>query len=132
MVVIVEFFALFPSAAILLRIVSRLVATKTHCVGTPTNELMRHILFTIVLANYFDFDPKASLIIVFILNSISMLLQYPMPNLICNKVNSSVKMWLFNVSLLAVWLLPAIAAMYRMRICYIVFIFVNPLEFLEI
>ena len=48
---------LIAISAILVRSVSRLDPDIVKGTGSPTNELIRHILFVILLASIFDFDP---------------------------------------------------------------------------
>ena len=49
--------SLVAAASILVRVVSRLTRTEASG-GSPTNELMRHILFALVLTQYFELAPE--------------------------------------------------------------------------
>ena len=98
--------SLFAVAAILLRVTSRLASTTTISAGSPTNELMRHMLLTLLAAKYFEFAPAPALITVMLLNSISMLAPFLMPYLIRNLAKSAAAIGLVNVSLLMAWLVP--------------------------
>ena len=97
--------ALIAAAAILIRSVARLdPATKSA--GSPTNELIRHTLFALILANLFSFDPTWTLIIIFLSNTITMFVPYPMPYLIRSMTKSATAISLVNVSLILAWLVP--------------------------
>ncbi len=72
--------SLVAVAAILLRVTSRVSSvSKKINAGSPTNELMRHLLLALLTAKYFEFAPEPLLIVVALLNSISMLSPFPMP-----------------------------------------------------
>ncbi len=91
---------------ILLRTVSRLNPKATGAVGSQTNELMRHVLFALLLAVQFNISPVYVLISVFLIHSTSMVLPYPMPHFIIDRANSPILLALVNFSLAAAWLLP--------------------------
>ncbi len=97
---------LIAVAAILTRSVARLDLTLTKSAGSPTNELIRHIFFTLLLAELFSFDPTWVLMIVFLINSISMFIPYPMPYLIRSMTKSATAILFVNVSLIVAWLIP--------------------------
>ena len=97
--------SLVAVATILLRIASRLASTKTSA-GSPTNELMRHMLLALLAAKYFGFVPVPALITVILLNSISMLAPFLMPYLIRSLTKSATAIGMVNVSLLMAWLVP--------------------------
>lgn len=98
--------ATVATAAILLRIVSRLTIPSPGGRGSPTNELIRHVLLLLVLANVFGFDPDLFLIVLFILHAVSMLAPFPMPHLIRNLSKSATAVFLVNVSLVVAWQVP--------------------------
>ena len=89
--------------------VSRLEPGRATGGGSPTNELMRHLLFAVLLAPTLDFDPELVLIPVFLLHSVSMLVPYRMPALIRAQAKSATAVGLVNVALLAAWLTPVVA-----------------------
>lgn len=101
--------AMLPATAIILRIVTRLQATDSTCYGSPTNELTRHIMFVICLSTMFSFNPEPYLMIVFVLNTISMLIKIPMPHLICNQVNTHLKMVFLNLLMISILVVPMTA-----------------------
>ena len=96
------------AGSILLRVVTRLDTETTNGNGSPTNELMRHMLFILLLAGQFDFSHGYILIAVFLIHSVSMLVPYPMPVLIIKRANSAVMVGLVNVALVAAWLVPMV------------------------
>ncbi len=55
--------SIITSGAIILRATSRL-SVDASSIGSPTNELMRHLFFVLVLSNIFDFNPEYALILV--------------------------------------------------------------------
>ena len=91
---------------ILLRTVSRLNPKATCAVGSQTNELMRHMLFALLLAGQYHINPVYVLILVFLVHSISMVLPYPMPHFIIDRASSPILLALVNLSLAIAWLLP--------------------------
>ena len=70
--------SLVATTSILLRVVSRLTATSENAAGSPTNELMRHILFALVVSLHFELAPEPFLAAAFILNAASMQVPYPL------------------------------------------------------
>ena len=97
------------AGAILLRTVTRLNAKTTEGKGSQTNELMRHMLFVLLLAGQFGFDPEYVLMAVFLVHSVSMLVPYQMPNPIIDRARSAVALGLVNAALVAAWLVPVAA-----------------------
>ncbi len=96
------------AGAILLRVVTRLNPNAIEGTGSQTNELMRHMLFTLLLAWQFDFNPEFILMAVFLIHSVSMLLPHPMPHPIIKRAKSAVTLGLVNVALAAAWLVPMV------------------------
>ena len=74
--------------------------------GSPTNELIRHMFFILLLARTFSFYVAIALEIVFALHAVSMLLPYRMPWLIRSVAKSAFAIGLVNVALVAAWLMP--------------------------
>ncbi|MCH7524461.1 MAG: CDP-alcohol phosphatidyltransferase family protein [Bacteroidetes bacterium] len=97
---------LIAVAAILIRSVARLDPALTKSAGSPTNELIRHIFFALLLADLFSFDPTWALIIIFLTNTITMFVPYPLPYLIRSMTRSVTAISLVNVSLILAWLIP--------------------------
>ena len=98
--------SLIAVSAILLRVTSRVSATVKSSGGSPTNELMRHLLLAFLTARYFDLVPEPVLIAVMLLNSISMLTSFHMPYLIRTLTKSATAIAFVNVALLVAWLIP--------------------------
>ena len=96
------------AGTILVRVVTRLSPEATEEKGSQTNELMRHMLFALLLAGQFTFRPEYILIAVFLIHSVSMLAPYPMPHPIIDRAKSAVMLGLVNVALVAAWLLPIV------------------------
>ena len=101
--------SLVAVAAILLRVTSRVSVSKKINAGSPTNELMRHLLLALLTAKYFEFAPEPLLIVVILLNSISMLSPFPMSYLIRALTKSATAIGFVNVALLVAWLVPIAA-----------------------
>ena len=96
------------TGSILVRTVSRLQPTTTGGTGSQTNELMRHMLFALLLAGQFDFSPEYILMAVFLIHAVSMLAPYKMPNPIIDGAKSAVMLGLLNAALVAAWLVPTV------------------------
>ncbi len=96
------------AGSIILRVAARLDPEATEGTGSPTNELMRHMLFTLLLAGQFNFEPEYILFAVFLIHSVSMLVPYPMPALIRKRVESAAAIGLVNAALVAAWLAPIV------------------------
>ena len=97
------------TGAILLRTVTRLNPNAIAGTGSQTNELMRHMLFTLLLASQFGFSPEYVLMAVFLIHSVSMLVPRPMPHPIIDWAKSAAALGLVNVALGAAWLVPHVA-----------------------
>ncbi len=96
------------AGSILLRVAARLNPNAIEGTGSQTNELMRHMLFTLLLAWQFDFSPEYILMAVFLIHSVSMLLPHPMPHPIIKWAKSAVTLGIVNVALAAAWLVPVV------------------------
>jgi phosphatidylserine synthase len=95
--------------SILLRVVSRITSPPKKAIGSPTNELIRHMLFVLLIAMYLDFNPMPFLLAVFILNAASMLLPFQMRYLIRGLTKSAIAIGFVNISLVVAWLIPPAA-----------------------
>ncbi len=94
------------AGSILVRVGKRLDPEAIEGIGSQTNELMRHMLFTLLLAGQFDFSPEYILMAVFLVHSVSMLLPYPMHHPIIDRAKSATMLGLVNVALVVAWLVP--------------------------
>ena len=96
------------AGSIILRVACRLEPERATGGGSPTNELMRHLLFAVLLAQMLGFDPEPVLIPVFLLHSVSMLVPYRMSALIRAQAKSATAVGLVNAALVAAWLTPIV------------------------
>jgi phosphatidylglycerophosphate synthase len=93
-------------AAILIRVVSRLDPSNEKETGSPTNELIRHVFFALLLADMFSFNPALPLIAIFLLNTISMHIPYPMPYMIRSQAKTATLVVIVNILLISAWMFP--------------------------
>ena len=98
--------SLLAAVSIIVRTVSRIDPTAVTGRGSPTNELIRHIFFVLLVAQIFEFDPTPYLIVTWFLHAVSMLVPFQMPYLIRSLTMSAVAIGMVNVPLLVAWLLP--------------------------
>jgi phosphatidylserine synthase len=96
------------AGSILIRIVSRLQPAAFAGQGSQTNELMRHILFALLLAGQFDFSPVYILAAIYLIHAVTMVVPYRMPHPIIDAATTATRLGLVNVALVAAWLIPAI------------------------
>ena len=96
------------AASIILRATSRLNPDVAIAGGSPTNELMRHMLFVLLLTQLFDVDPGLYLVLIFILHSVTMIAPFKLPVLIRALAKTATTVALVNVALVAAWLIPSI------------------------
>lgn len=92
--------------AVLVRVITRIRTSSTVLIGTPTNELIRHMLFSLLLADLFGKDAGPFLLGTFALHTVSMLVPFPLPWLIRSLTKSSFSIFLVNLALFASWLVP--------------------------
>ncbi len=101
--------SLLATTAVILRIVTRIDPDSVTGTGSPTNELIRHLFFVLLVAQLFGRDSTPYLIAIFILHAVSMLVPFKMPYLIRNLTQSALAIGMVNVALLVAWLLPSAA-----------------------
>jgi phosphatidylserine synthase len=97
---------LMAATSLLLRVVDRLSPKSATGTGSPTNELIRHLLFVLLLSNNYEFNPALILIAIFALHAMSMLVPIRMPYLIRSLTKSATAISLVNVALVVAWLVP--------------------------
>ena len=97
------------ASSIILRATSRLNPEAVSGGGSPTNELMRHLLFVLLLTQMFNVDPGFYLVITFILHAVTMIAPFRLPVLIRGLAKTATMVALVNVALVAAWLIPVIA-----------------------
>jgi len=101
--------SLLSAVAILVRVVQRLAPSIIAGTGTPTNELMRHVLLLIILQELYGFNSTPYLVTAYILNSVSMLVPFAMPHLIRSKAKSTTEILCVNAALALAWGVPITA-----------------------
>ena len=106
---IVLVFSLLASVAILVRVVQRIAPSPASGAGTPTNELMRHLLLLSILQGLYGFDLTPYLVAAFLLNSVSMLVPFAMPHLVRSRAKSVVAVALVNGAIVLAWGVPETA-----------------------
>ena len=100
---------LLAAVAILIRVVQRIAPSPATGTGTPTNELMRHLLLLIILQQSFEFDVAPYLVAAYLLNSVSMLVPFAMPHLVRSKAKTATAVAGVNVALAVAWFAPVTA-----------------------
>jgi len=100
--------SMIAAASIILRATSRINPDAVPGLGSPTNELMRHMLFILLLTHIYDVDPGIYLVLIFLLHSITMALPIKLPILIRGLSKTATVTFFVNVSLVAAWLIPTI------------------------
>lgn len=100
--------SMIASATIILRTTSRL-NPDAPAGGSPTNELMRHIFFVLILSDIFTFNPEYTLVVVLILNTISMSSSKKMTTMLRSQAKTAFLVILVNVSLVLSLLLPILS-----------------------
>jgi hypothetical protein len=98
--------SLAPATAILLRVVSRVSGKGPDNAGSPTNELVRHMLFALLLAETFQIEAAGMLATVFVVHAVSLLVPFRMPGLLRGMARSAIAVGLINVALVVAWLVP--------------------------
>ena len=96
------------ATAVILRLTGRLDPETLKGIGSPTNELIRHMLFVLLLANGFEFDPVPCLILLFVVHAVTMLAPFKLPILIRGLTSSATGIALVNVALVLAWLVPVL------------------------
>ncbi len=97
---------LIAVAGIMLRVVSRLSPSAVSGAGSPTNELIRHMMFVLLLAPLFNLSAAPLLVVVFTVHAVSMLVPYKMPYLIRSITKSAAAIGMINLALVTAWLVP--------------------------
>ena len=100
-------FSLLSAVAILVRVVQRVDPSHVGGTGTPTNELMRHLLLVILLQELYGFGITPYLVAVFLLNSVSMLVPFAMPHLVRSMTKTATAILGVNLALVLAWCVSA-------------------------
>ncbi len=93
-------------ASILLRVTTRVNPESQTGNGSPTNELMRHMLFVLLLTQIFDVAPGFYLVLIFILHSVTMMVPFKLTVMIRGLAKTATAVTFVNVALVAAWLIP--------------------------
>ena len=101
--------SLVSAVAILIRVVQRVAPSHAASTGTPTNELMRHLLLLLMLKEFIGFDVTQCLVVAYVLNSLSMLVPFGMPHLVRSKTKTATAILWVNVALTFAWRVPMTA-----------------------
>lgn len=105
---VVLFASVITAGSVIFRATSRLNPDAVSGIGSPTNELMRHLLFALLLIQQFELNPELILIILFILNTVTMAVPFKMPFMIRSLAKTNTMVSLVNGALILSWLVPAI------------------------
>jgi len=105
---VVAIASMIAAGAVILRVTVRVNPEGQTGNGSPTNELMRHLLFVLLLTQTFDANPAIYLVPLFLLHSMSLVAPYKLSLLIRGMTKSATAVGLVNVVLLAAWLIPAV------------------------
>lgn len=103
--------SMIAAASIILRTTSRLNPDVVTGSGSPTNELMRHMLFVLLLTQIFDVDPRLYLVLIFILHSATMIVPFKLTVLIRGLAKTATAVIFVNIALVAAWLIPAVTSL---------------------
>ena len=98
--------SLLATVAMIVRVAARIHPSSVTGTGSPTNEMIRHVLFVLLMAQIFEFDPTSLLITVFIVHAVSMLVPFKMPYMIRSLAKSAIAIGMVNVALIVAWLVP--------------------------
>lgn len=96
------------ATSIILRVVTRVNPDGQTGNGSPTNELMRHMLLVLLLTQVFDVAPEFYLGLIFILHSVTLIAPFKLPILIRGLAKTVTLVTLVNVALVAAWLIPSL------------------------
>jgi len=99
--------SMIAAASIILRVTTRVNPAGQTGNGSPTNELMRHMLFVLLLTQMFAVDPGPYLVLIFILHSVTMIVPFKLTVLIRGLAKTATAVTFVNVALVAAWLIPA-------------------------
>lgn len=117
---------MIAATAIIIRLTCRLNPDEISGNGTPTNELMRHLLFVLLLTGLYEVDPKPYLGLIFIFHTVTMLVPFKFTFLIRGWAKSITAVALVNVALIAAWLMPSLAPLHRNRLLRHLPLFICP------
>ncbi|HEX19839.1 MAG TPA: hypothetical protein ENG78_03345 [Acidiferrobacteraceae bacterium] len=94
------------AGSIILRVTTRVNPEGQPGDGSPTNELMRHMLFVLLLTQMFDVDPGLYLVLIFLLHSVTMMAPFKLTVMIRGLAKNATAVTFVNVALVVAWLIP--------------------------
>jgi len=100
--------SMIATTSIILRATSRVNPDVVTGGGSPTNELMRHMLFILLLTQMYEVDPGLYLVLIFLLHSVTMSIPFELPILIRGLAKTTTATFFVNVALVTAWLIPAV------------------------
>jgi archaetidylserine synthase len=98
--------AVVAAISMILRISLRLKIPPLPSRGTATNELVRHLLFLLLLSELFVFNGAMLVCVLCLVHGFTMLAPFEMPHLIRSRTRSPGAIALVNLALLTAWLVP--------------------------
>jgi len=96
------------ATSIILRVVTRVNPDGQTGNGSPTNELMRHMLLVLLVTQYFNFTPEIYLVLIFMLHSVTLIAPFKLSILIRGLAKTTTLVALVNIALVAAWLIPSL------------------------
>jgi phosphatidylglycerophosphate synthase len=98
--------AAVAAAAILVRMATRITLGPRATNGSTTNELMRHLLFLLLLDRAYHVDVSALVVLTLLAHAVTMVVPFPMPYLLRTMAKTTAPIFLINVALVGAALLP--------------------------
>lgn len=97
------------AGSMILRVTSRVDPDGNNGNGSPTNELMRHLLLVLLLAQVFGFEPEFYLMFIFLLHAVSLVAPYKMSGLLRGQAHTVMAVVFVNIALIVAWLVPVVS-----------------------
>jgi phosphatidylglycerophosphate synthase len=94
------------AVAILVRMATRITLGPRAKNGSTTNELMRHLLFLVLLDRGFKVDVSMLVVITLLAHAVTMVIPFPMPWLLRTMAKTTAPILLINVALVGAALAP--------------------------
>ena len=98
--------SVMAAAAIVIRGVARLDPAAIKGFGSPTNELIRHVFFILLVSELVGIEARHFLVAAFALHTVSMLMQQRLPWLLRSLTTRARSVALLNLVLALAWLVP--------------------------
>jgi phosphatidylserine synthase len=98
--------AAVAATAILVRMATRISLGPRATNGSTTNELMRHLLFLLLLDRAYQVDVSTLVVITLLAHAMTMVAPFPMPYLLRTMATTTAPILLINVALVGASLLP--------------------------